>query len=102
MKAVAILGICLLALSSLACGKGDTPKAQDKTYDITGAVVSIDQASKKVTLDHEDIPGLMKGMKMPFDVENAQILEGLKAGDKVHGKLKAQGGRYTILELHKR
>jgi Cu/Ag efflux protein CusF len=43
----------------------------------------------------------MGAMTMPFDVENAKLLDGLKAGDQVHGKLKVQGSNYTLVELMK-
>lgn len=76
--------------------------AAAKTYDVTGKVVSLDAAKKVVTLDHEDIPGLMKAMTMEFPVEDAKVLDGLKAGDSVRGKLKSDGGKTTVTSLEKR
>jgi Cu/Ag efflux protein CusF len=94
-----ILGLGFVAALSSGCGKSDGDK--DKVYDIKGKVVAVDTEKKKVTLDHEDIPGLMKAMEMPFSVENPKVLEGIKAGDQVHGKLKVKGGDYVITELMK-
>lgn len=98
-----ILTIALFSIVFMGCNKGGEVKTGngDKTYDIKAKVVSLDTAKKTITLDHEDIPGLMKAMTMPYDVENAKVLEGFKAGDQVHGKLKANDGKYIILELHK-
>jgi Cu/Ag efflux protein CusF len=73
-----------------------------KVYDVKGKVVSLDPAKKVVTLDHEDIPGLMKAMTMEFAVEDAKVLDGLKAGDAVQGKIKAAGGSYSVTSLEKR
>jgi len=102
MKMVMWFGFAGL-LITLAGGCGKSPEnVKDKTYDIKGKVVAVDAQNKKVTLDHEDIPGLMRGMTMPFSVENAKLLEGIKPGDAVQGKLKAKSGEYTILELTKR
>jgi len=78
-----------------------TSKGDAKLYDVTATVVSLDKAKKVVTLDHEDIPGLMKAMKMEFAVEDACVLDGLAAGDKVTGKLKADGGSYLVTSLKK-
>jgi protein SCO1/2 len=90
----------LVPVVSTGCGKGQEDK--DKTYDIQGKVVAVDPDKKEVTLDHEDIPGFMKAMKMPFPVENAKVLEGIKAGDRVHGKLKVRrSGALSITELMK-
>lgn len=94
-----IITVSSLPLVSTGCGKGEGDK--EKIYDIVGKVVSLDAEKKKVTLNHEDIPGLMKAMEMPFAVDNAKVLEGLKAGDLVHGKLRVKGGDYLIMELMK-
>lgn len=79
-----------------------TTRSEDaKLYDVTGTVVALDPAKKVVTLDHQDIPGLMKGMKMEFPVADAAVLDGLAAGDKVTGKLKADGGTHVVTSLKK-
>ena len=100
MKALmTLVTLALLSLIVAGCNQGGTPK--DKTYDIKGKVVAVDTQKKKVTLDHEDIPGLMKAMQMAFSVENEKTLEGIKAGDQIHGKLKVQGSDYVIVEMMK-
>jgi Cu/Ag efflux protein CusF len=73
-----------------------------KVYDVTGKVVSFDPAKKVVTLDHEDIPGFMKAMTMEFPVADAKLLDGLKAGDAVRGKITSEGGGYAVTSLEKR
>ncbi len=95
-----IMVIALIPLASGGCGRGDGDTG--KTYDIKGKIVALDMEKKTVRLDHEDIPGLMKGMEMSFDVDNAKVLEGLKPGDMVHGRLNVKSGNNTITELHKR
>jgi Cu/Ag efflux protein CusF len=40
-------------------------------------------------------------MEMKFSVEDAKMLEGIKAGDQVHGRLKVDSGNYIITELKK-
>ena len=54
-----------------------------------------------VTLDHEDIPGLMQAMEMEFKVADAKTLDGLKAGDQVHGRLENRPDGQVIVELKK-
>ena len=75
--------------------------AEEKEYDIKGKVVDVAADMKAVTLDHEEIPGLMKAMKMKYAVEDHKILEGVKAGDKVSGRLRAKGTTYTVTKLEK-
>src|SRR5262245_28947958 len=101
MKSSLWLGLLLLtsALFLLGC-KGEGQKgAEAKHYPIKGKVMAVDATKLSVQLDHEDIPGLMKAMQMSFKVENAKLLEGLKAGDEVQGQLKVDGGNYVITEL---
>lgn len=93
------LTLALISLVSVGCGKRD--EGRDEVYDVKGKVVSVDTAKKSVQLDHEDIPGLMKGMVMRFEVQDAKILEGFKPDDQVHGRLQVKDGRYTIIKLHK-
>ena len=90
-----------LPLTSAACHKA-SEDTKEKVYDIRGKVVAVSEDKNKVTLDHEDIPGLMKGMKMPFSVERAKILEGLQPGDEVEGRLRVTPSDYIITELKKR
>ena len=82
------------------CKKETAPP--NGVYDITGTVVSTDSAAKTVELDHEEIPGVMAAMDMAYSVADPKILAGVKAGDSVRGKLKAESGNYTITSLSKR
>ncbi len=111
MIAYRVLFAALLGLTALVLAGCDGPKGTPagkgagkdagKVYDIKGKVVAVDAGKKTVTLDHEDIPGLMKAMKMDFQVEDEKVLSGLKAGDAVHGKLRVDGGNYVITGLEK-
>ena len=76
-------------------------EADDKDYEIKGTVVAIAADRSSVTLDHEDIPGLMKAMKMKFRVADPKSLDGLSPGDRVRGRLKAGSGDYVIARLEK-
>jgi Cu/Ag efflux protein CusF len=79
-----------------------TPAGGNNEYDLRGKVVALDVARPAVTLDHEDVPGLMKAMKMEFPVENPKLLAGIKVGDQVQGRLKKSESGYLITRLEKR
>lgn len=74
----------------------------DRIYDFKGRVVSVDDSGKSVTIDHEDIPGLMRAMKMPFTVDDPELIKDLIPGMSVEGKMKIASGKYYLLELKKR
>lgn len=96
-----LLGVLVVPLALAGCKNDDaTPAA--KEYPIKGTVTAVDFSKPSVKLDHEEIPGLMKAMEMDYAVENAKVLEGLKVGDQVQGRFRAQSGNYTIIHLEKR
>ena len=100
MKHLSTLALFVFVLT-LILSAGCTNAPSEKIFDVKGKVVTIDAEKKKVTLDHEAIPGFMAAMTMPFDVENVKLLEGLKPGDQVRGKIKTKDGKHTLTELTK-
>jgi protein SCO1/2 len=94
----------VLSLFLLGCGGGgDTAKTVgDKQYDVRGKVMGLNPDKSALTLDHEDIPGLMKAMEMEFLVEDQKILAGIKVGDQVQGQLKKMESGLVITRLEKR
>jgi protein SCO1/2 len=94
----------LLLLVFLGCKDSGADRSKDpgeKEYDVCGKVVSVDAAKPVVTLDHEDIPGLMKAMEMEFEVKDPKLLEGIKAGDRVQGRLRKGESGYVLTRLEK-
>ena len=107
MKAANVLWLVVLVTPIVLLGcKGNgtgAPKAgASNEYDVRGKVVAMNQTKPAVTLDHEDIPGLMKGMQMEFGVEDPKLLEGIKVGDQVQGRLKKGESAYVLTQLEKR
>ena len=100
MKLLRLLPLFLVPLVLIGCQK-ESDVSKEKIYDVKAKVVSVEMDKKTVVLDHEDIPGFMKAMVMKFSVDKANMLEGIKAGDQVHGKIKVKPGDYLITELHK-
>lgn len=83
----------------VGCRSSSSTDVSDKVYPLKGTVVAVNAAAKEVTIDHEDIPGLMKAMKMTFSVEDAKLVEGVKPGSHVEGKVKESSGKYILTEL---
>lgn len=64
-----------------------------------GKLVEIDAAKHTVTLDHGEIPGLMQGMTMTFDVAPEVELGSLAEGADVDFRVRAKGSAITVIEL---
>lgn len=105
MRIITLFCAALLITFLVGCQNAGkvTPSSTDKVYDLRATIMSIDKEKNTVMLDHEDIPGLMRAMKMSFPVEDAKLLTDLKEGDKVQGKIKARAdGKNIISDLRKR
>ncbi|MCY2934898.1 MAG: SCO family protein [Planctomycetota bacterium] len=58
-----------------------------KSYKLTGVVREIDPLTGQVMIRHDEIPGFMKAMTMPFDLKGKAVLGDLFVGDEVEGTL---------------
>lgn len=80
------VGVFLLLLISLAaCSR----KPAGRRYELQGRVIAVDAAARQLTIAHHDIPGLMEGMTMPFQVsdKDAWVFKHIAPGDQVHATL---------------
>jgi protein SCO1/2 len=92
--------ILLAALGAPAC-KREAPPAAGQRYPLAGKVVGVDLASRKVTIAHQDIPGFMPAMTMPFVVleKDVALLRNVGPGDEVRATLVAPDSRYWLEDL---
>ena len=85
-----VRGTLLLGLALLgnACEKKSEPA--EKTpyrYQVRGLVRDLPPDHKSVDIEHEDIPGFMPSMTMPFEVRDEKELDHLQIGDAVGFRL---------------
>lgn len=92
---IAVLGVAL-AVGASACG--DSSLAG---HPGTGIVRDVDPAGRKITLDHEDIPGFMKAMTMTFDVAPEVRLEGIVPGVHVDFRVRQEGDAITVTDIQR-
>lgn len=95
MKAIKVASV-ILASVAVGCGGSTSNAPKAKEYAVRGKVTAVEAASKSITIDHEDIPGLMKAMVMKFKLGSEKDAEGIKVGDRVEGKMTVDSGTYTV------
>lgn len=80
---------------------GVTAQAKPAAADMTDAEVrKVDKDNKKITLKHGEIKNIdMPAMTMVFHVNDAAMLDKVKAGDKVRFKASNDGGKMTVTEM---
>ena len=103
--------LLLAALSASAClsaesASGEVASAeaqQANRYTTNGVIVGIDRDRLSVTIRHEDVPGYMPAMTMPFDLRSASQVDGLDVNDAVRFTFQPEsGGRHVVVEIQKR
>lgn len=77
-----------IVLSLISCQQNTV--AQPERHQLKGKVVSVDKASKTITVDHGDIPGFMSAMTMPYTVKTEAALDGIQEGDTITADLRVQ------------
>ena len=77
-------GICL---ASGACAAHN---------DARGLVLKVDPATSTVTISHEDIPGYMDAMVMPFTSRDAKAVDEIRPGDRIAFRLNVRNDRSWI------
>lgn len=96
-----ILLILIFGLLLVQCSKKEDSAETPQKHKATGVIVSVDQKNSYVTIDHEDIPGFMAAMTMPFAVSDSTLLDGLQQGDKVNFMVQATESMYVVSEITK-
>jgi protein SCO1/2 len=94
------LSLALSLSVALGCGRSEAPKAAaplEKPYLLKGVVVSVDTGASKVVVRHQEIPGYMDAMTMPFSVAEPKMLAELRPGDEIEAKL-VVGEKFSRLE----
>jgi protein SCO1/2 len=84
MAAALTLGLvgCKPAASATATG-GSSAAETPREYSVRGVVRRVEPERRSVVVKHEEIPGFMPAMTMPFDVKEPKELNGLKPGDQI-------------------
>jgi protein SCO1 len=72
-----------------------------QVYQVKGTVIEVLPKEKTVKIKHEEIPGYMPAMTMPFDVKNTNELAGLEAGDAVSFRMIVTGKEGWIDQIRK-
>lgn len=83
IAAFVLLGVLLVA----AAGCKSSPPPNIREYPITGQVLTIKADKTEVRVKHDDVPGFMPAMTMPFAIKDPKLLDGLAPGDLIKATL---------------
>jgi protein SCO1/2 len=76
------------------------PSASAKRYPLKGVVVAVLASKPEIVVRHEEIPGYMAAMTMPFPVrDDPKVVGLLRPGDRIEATLVVDGGAYFVEEI---
>ena len=88
MRAITFVGVffvrafsVLLCILLLGCGTAD------KHYRLTGRVISKEPGTHTLVVDHDDVPGFMPAMTMPYPVAETVNLAAIEPGDRIRARV---------------
>ena len=81
-----ILLLCI-ALSPAACDRSHKPDAAARHYETRGIVRGFSPDRATIEIQHENIPGFMPSMTMPFSARDRKEIVDLKVGDAISFRL---------------
>ena len=95
MKRSALAGVVTLFVLTAGC------QSKTKQYSLRGQVLAKNEAANELTVKHEDIPGFMPAMTMPYKVRNSAAVQEVQPGDLIAADLITanQGKDYWLEDI---
>jgi len=90
LRILSLLALFFFALVGAGCSD-PAEEVKMEIYPTKGVVQEVKDEGKVLIVDHEEMPGYMKAMIMPFKVKDPSEAEGLKPGDVITFDYKVQG-----------
>ena len=81
---------------------GDTSgtAAGEKSYTMTGTLVSRNAATNEVTIDNDEVPGgVMAKMTMAYELRGAKVDSLPRDGTRITSTLNEQNGKYWVTDV---
>ena len=97
--------LLLLSLSFAACGAARPSESNASTVSeaasTLGTIKEVRKNGAVLVIAHEDIPGVMPAMTMPFQVDEKARRTDLKASDRIKFWVSERDGLYVIVRIER-
>ena len=78
----------VVLVAAVTVASACTRRDEARTYQLTGQILVVKPETNEVLVKHEDIPGFMPAMTMPYAVKDPAIIKDRVAGDLITATLK--------------
>ena len=72
-----------------------------KRYEMRGQILGVNRDKLELLVKHEEIPGYMAAMTMPWKVQSANMLDTIGPGDLITSELTVDGSEAVITKITK-
>ncbi|HLL13557.1 MAG TPA: SCO family protein [Pyrinomonadaceae bacterium] len=89
--------VLLATVCALLAGCAQTPdESRAQRYELKGKIVSFNKAQQQVVIQHEEVPGFMEPMTMPFTLREDGAFDVMRAGDTIQATLVVDAERTRL------
>jgi protein SCO1/2 len=78
------------------CTSATPDESRIQRYDLKGKIVSFNKAQQQVIIRHEEVPGFMEAMTMPFTLREDSAFDVMRAGDEIQATLVVDNERTRL------
>ena len=89
-----VLALLAALLAAASCSNA-------KTYEMRGQVLGVNRDKMEILVKHEEIPGLMAAMTMPWKVKTANMLDNIGPGDLITSEIVVDNNQGVITKITK-
>lgn len=89
-----VLALLAALLAAASCSNA-------KTYEMRGQVLGVNRDKMEILVKHEEIPGLMAAMTMPWKVKNANMLDTIGPGDLITSEIVVDNNQGVVTKITK-
>ena len=93
------LALAALLITSAGCARDQLPRP--RTYQLTGQVLAVKAESNEILVMHDDIPGFMPAMTMPYTVKDPALINDRVAGDLITATLNVEPNHAHLTAIRK-
>jgi protein SCO1 len=72
-----------------------------KRYEMRGQILAVNRDKMEILVKHEEIPGLMAAMTMPWKVRSASMLDNLGPGDLIASEIEVDDNQGVVTKITK-
>src|SRR5687768_15673236 len=83
-----------LVLAAASCSNA-------KTYEMRGQILGVNRDKMEILVKHDDIPGLMPAMTMPWKVETVNMLDNIGPGDLITSEIVVEDNVGVVTKITK-